>query len=317
MHRIKNSPHADVRRAVSVILPEPNMVSSLTSYDLDFRQIRPGKMETRITFLRGAQLDLMDFQSSQAVHQVGAAPTGALTFGIPVLRDVPRWKERPASCGDLLGFGGGEMFDGVTQAGFRGLTFSFREDVLENVAAKIGAAIPPRARQFGVVTAAGANSRLKALAATALGSLHGQGRPLCAELEDEFTCALLLAMADVDPRHADKSAPSSRARVRKRAIEAMDVHAPDELRISEVCALAETSWRTLDRSFREYFGFGPKAYLQCLRLSRVREALVRAGPETKIVDVANHWGFWHMGQFARDYHKMFGERPTETKNSRI
>lgn len=29
-------------------------------------------------------------------------------------------------------------------------------------------------------------------------------------------------------------------------------------------------------------------------------------------DVANNWGFWHMGRFAADYRKFFGELPSET-----
>ncbi|MCK5375915.1 MAG: helix-turn-helix domain-containing protein, partial [Acidobacteria bacterium] len=31
-----------------------------------------------------------------------------------------------------------------------------------------------------------------------------------------------------------------------------------------------------------------------------------------VTDVANNWGFWHMGQFAADYRKMFGELPSQT-----
>ncbi|UCG61547.1 MAG: helix-turn-helix domain-containing protein [Candidatus Zixiibacteriota bacterium] len=33
---------------------------------------------------------------------------------------------------------------------------------------------------------------------------------------------------------------------------------------------------------------------------------------TTIADVANHWGFWHMGQFSADYRRLFGELPLET-----
>jgi len=37
-----------------------------------------------------------------------------------------------------------------------------------------------------------------------------------------------------------------------------------------------------------------------------------------VADVANRHGFWHMGQFAKDYRKTFGELPSETlKRSRV
>jgi len=40
--------------------------------------------------------------------------------------------------------------------------------------------------------------------------------------------------------------------------------------------------------------------------------LLKAGPEAGVAEIANAWGFWHMGQFARDYRFMFGELPSET-----
>jgi AraC family ethanolamine operon transcriptional activator len=32
----------------------------------------------------------------------------------------------------------------------------------------------------------------------------------------------------------------------------------------------------------------------------------------KTADIANLVGFWHMGQFAKDYRKLFAELPSET-----
>jgi len=47
-------------------------------------------------------------------------------------------------------------------------------------------------------------------------------------------------------------------------------------------------------------------------MNGVRRDLQRADPSEKIADVANRWGFWHMGQFAADYRRQFGELPSET-----
>ena len=81
--------------------------------------------------------------------------------------------------------------------------------------------------------------------------------------------------------------------------------------MQEVCRAAGVSWRTLDYAFRERLGVTPKQYLNAIRLNAVRRELRSAGPEVKISDVANRWGFWHMGQFAADYRKHFGELPSE------
>ena len=71
------------------------------------------------------------------------------------------------------------------------------------------------------------------------------------------------------------------------------------------------SWRSLDRAFKEYFGIGPKRYLLQLRLIRVRQQLKMLPTGTKISDVANAWGFWHMGDLAQKFRKFFGETPKE------
>ena len=45
----------------------------------------------------------------------------------------------------------------------------------------------------------------------------------------------------------------------------------------------------------------------------MRKELQKNDPsETKIINIANHWGFWHIGKFAADYRRKFGELPSET-----
>jgi AraC-like DNA-binding protein len=36
------------------------------------------------------------------------------------------------------------------------------------------------------------------------------------------------------------------------------------------------------------------------------------GPAVNITEAAAEWGFWHMGKFAADYRRQFGELPSET-----
>ena len=42
------------------------------------------------------------------------------------------------------------------------------------------------------------------------------------------------------------------------------------------------------------------------------DAAGRDPSTTRVTDVANEWGFWHLGQFAADYRRHFGELPSET-----
>jgi transcriptional regulator GlxA family with amidase domain len=133
------------------------------------------------------------------------------------------------------------------------------------------------------------------------------------DAEDAVATALLLALTESDA-HEDRSPPRDRALARALAI--MTEHPDDCLPISEICRLSGASWRTLERAFLERFAIGPKAYYSNLRLHRARRDLLEAGPATLVADVANRWGFWHMGKFAADYRALFGDLPSADARNR-
>lgn len=97
-----------------------------------------------------------------------------------------------------------------------------------------------------------------------------------------------------------------------RAIDYIHANGRVPIALSELCRVSHASERTLEYGFRERFGMTPKNYLLKYRLNGMRRLLRRADPKhTRIVDLANRWGFWHMGQFAADYRRLFGELPSE------
>lgn len=83
--------------------------------------------------------------------------------------------------------------------------------------------------------------------------------------------------------------------------------------IQDLCEKLYVSQRTLRYAFQEYLGMSPMTYLKIQRLNQVRRQLKASRPDqTTVTNIAVQWGFWHMGQFAQDYRKMFGECPSET-----
>ncbi|MBD8875803.1 AraC family transcriptional regulator [Labrenzia polysiphoniae] len=91
----------------------------------------------------------------------------------------------------------------------------------------------------------------------------------------------------------------------------------DELpTVVEICTELGISERTLQYAVREYVGLTPVAYLRMCRLNHVRRMLAASDPETTtITRVAMRFGFLHLGRFAGDYKRVFGETPSETLNS--
>ena len=70
--------------------------------------------------------------------------------------------------------------------------------------------------------------------------------------------------------------------------------------------------RTLLKHFREFHGVSPMRYVRNHRLQRAREDLLGAGA-LAVSEVALHWGFTHLGRFAAEYRRRFGESPSSTR----
>ena len=78
------------------------------------------------------------------------------------------------------------------------------------------------------------------------------------------------------------------------------------------------SERSVQSTFKTQFGMSLKAYYKIYRLSRVNQALRNARKGDTVVDIASTFGYWHMGQFSKDYKKYIGELPSQTlERSRV
>jgi AraC-like DNA-binding protein len=134
----------------------------------------------------------------------------------------------------------------------------------------------------------------------------------CSNMEFEIHSALVGALATGLETEWLSPNPTCRARALRLALEYVEEQAGNAPTIKDICQASGASYRTLNRAFLDRFDVTPKQYLQAIRLDGVRNELHRKVSETKISDIANDWGFWHMGQFAGDYRRQFGELPSET-----
>jgi AraC-like DNA-binding protein len=109
---------------------------------------------------------------------------------------------------------------------------------------------------------------------------------------------------------------SRQRRLVEHAIDLAHENAQEIHSVAELSKESGASIRTLRRGFQERFGVSPKTYLLAQRLGGARRDLRSENQRPLVTDVANRWGFWHMGQFAADYRTMFGELPSETLRGR-
>lgn len=92
----------------------------------------------------------------------------------------------------------------------------------------------------------------------------------------------------------------------------------ESVTVLELCNELYVCRRTLQNAFQQVLGIGPNAYLKTIRLNAVRRELVSPySKQTTVKDAAMQWGFWHLGQFASDYQRLFNEKPSETLSRRL
>ncbi len=312
MDHIKNSPNSpgSVPQVV-MVLPEPNDINNFSPWEIDFRQVEAGEMETKVKVRAGRIVTLLNISMSRAVHQTGVSPKGLFTFGVIRRNAVHVWQGQDTSASELLSFGSSDPFDGVSATDFCGTTVSVKEHDVELLADALGLGIPENLRSSAKLAIFGQHERLAAIRKTLERLAEVRGSSMTDGIEEEIVAGLLLA-ANSNDQHEDKSTPLIRSRAVSKTTELMLAHLDENVPIRYICREVGVSWRTLDRAFSETFGVGPKKYYQRLRLNRVRSDLIRNADRCSISDIANSWGFWHLGQFAKDYYRMFGETPSRT-----
>ena len=94
--------------------------------------------------------------------------------------------------------------------------------------------------------------------------------------------------------------------------EVLDAHAPQLLRMPDLCRLIAASDRSLRLCCDTFLGVTPLRYLQLRQLKRVRQVLRDADPSVDIVEVAAYHEFNRPTHFAKFYRATFGEPPSAT-----
>lgn len=115
----------------------------------------------------------------------------------------------------------------------------------------------------------------------------------------------------------DEDVPARRPRTVKRTLDAMHAQPGHPFTVAELAAIAGVGVRVLQESFRRHVGMSPLTYLRRLRLDGVHAELTRADPwQVSVTEVAERWGFTHLGRFAGAYRDRYGVAPSQTLRER-
>lgn len=295
-------------------------IEFVAAWDVDFRQVGRGSLNATLQQAVGESWSFAKARFDRPAWQQGAAVPGMKTFAI-LGPNAPEndWCGRPFSPDSIAAFASDGEFQSISQPGFDVYTLSFTDEQLAAACERLG--IPDVTEKFsssGVILRMDrrrtnvlrqlVTSSLQVLCGTVLRSTDWTGNN---HIRDKVAEQLVMLLTDSS--HLSRT-PSQRLRsiAIRRAFEVIDNGLEKGISVREVATTSGISRRTLEYAFRDRYDFSPKVFINSQRLARVRRDLRSKPDNVPIVEIANSWGFWHMGQFARDYQRQFGELPSQT-----
>jgi AraC-like DNA-binding protein len=137
----------------------------------------------------------------------------------------------------------------------------------------------------------------------------------------QFDRAFLAVLAGSVPNNYQSRLYERQSRAKpwyvRRAEAFMRNNLRETIGLTDIVAATGVSARTLHMGFRAHHNTSPLNYLKNLRLETVRRCLQGTDtPVRNVTDVALEHGFNHLGKFAGDYRKRFGETPSATLRRR-
>jgi transcriptional regulator GlxA family with amidase domain len=108
------------------------------------------------------------------------------------------------------------------------------------------------------------------------------------------------------------------AAVVNRAVDLMHEYPETSWDTPELAHAAGVTARALQKAFQRSGHPPPMTYLRRVRLESVRTELTNSDMgATTVTAVAGRWGFLHLGRFADQYRRQFGESPSETLRATV
>ena len=289
------------------------------AWDLDYRQIERGAFNSDLLMAGTEGLQFVRARLERRLIQRGAPPSNLRAFGLLVEPGINIfWRGRQVSGDEIFVFPAGGELDSVSTSDFDVFVVSIADETLTRVCDGLSLPNPGELLAGKEVFSCDPaklfylrqflnNARRRFSAATELPD-HQVMQRFAVEASRQFVTAIAKGRhiaAAVRPRRRDVAL--------RKTLTFLESGADKTVSIPTLCEVAHVSERTLEYAFRERYGVTPKAFILAYRLNDAKkELLLSDSTKIRVCDIARRLGFWHLGQFAADYKRMFGELPSET-----
>lgn len=294
----------------------------LGGWDQRYVQLSPGQFAGRLVQTWFGEIQFFREVTNQQIHEVGRSWPGSRTFCVPLSMQGPTYFRGMEWMTDRCVTMGGDVdLELRTGVELDVVAVSFRTERLIDVAQEHD--INPARLERWLSGCCAAK-----LLPQSVCSLQRMLLDIAMLVETRSTLlsspavrlsmesAVYQAFLELMGSATDMSVPSAaylpRRHLVMRAIEFIAEHPDDMVTVSDLCRLLRVSRRTLQQYFEDVLHISPLQYLRAFKLNKVRALIRTAGGTLRVQDAAAQWGFWHLGQFASDYRRLFGELPSQT-----
>ena len=281
---------------------------TVQGWSTDFRQVDRGVASVRLRHRMTPQINALDVQFSCSTASVGTSQPGHRTFGIVGKDTGCTWCGHDAESNHILRFDAHPEFFTVTPSDFVGRTLSIDETLLNALSERLGF--------HDFVSELDASRDLLEKDPTAVREFQRlYDRPMHSERDLLEVAEGIITLIGSSRDDQLNSWQRNSSRLLDDALDYIRMHARDAITVADICNALGVGYRRLDRAFKKHLGHGPKDSILAYRLNGVRDELRTSDAATAVSDVANGWGFWHLGDFARIYRIEFGELPQRNSQS--
>jgi AraC family ethanolamine operon transcriptional activator len=299
------------------------LAEGFPGWDHRFRQLGRGPFRGELKVLQLEAIQIVRASCNRRVHAQGSAPPGSFGFA-PVLptNEGAIWRGRRRKTGQVVVLDPSQNTDHITAADYELVALTVDGEFFRECAAVLGG-FDLEERLVGRLSVT-SNPACASVLGTHLSELIGlaEARPdLFVQLQTRQTvaheCVRRVVEVIAQSAGGDRTEcwSSHRERLVRRANDYMRARMGGPLSVLDLCRELDVSERTLLYAFQDVHGLSPMAYFQAVRLNAVRQDLKAAAVDTATVhETAQRWGFWHTGEFAAAYRRLFGELPSQTLN---
>ena len=285
---------------------------NLTDWSQEYEQYGEGRFYGRIDELHLPHMQVFKEYTSHALGQQCHVWPDSLWLGIPAARVPCRINGYSLQTQDIMCQPGDHDFELTTPDDFAIYSLVIRRDWLVNVAGESALALLEADPQQVMRLEVSSKTRQ---AATFLMECLLKRQSAGFEVQvhqDILSLAINTILHEKTPLPERYPSYHHRRQVVAKIRDYANGSASAPISIDTLCDIAHVSQRTLHNSFVSILGISPMHFIRLNRLNHVRRRLCDPDSTSTVSQIANDWGFYHLGKFAQDYRHLFGERPSVT-----